>query len=126
MNEPESPNDWQAAVDAADFLILLDDAVRFGLLTGGPTANVTRCLDILDRGAERGVFPSLGERRRARIAHWLRCEREAIGLSQGDVARLMRGSQPWVSMVERGCITISDDAVTQIRHALGAARRRHR
>ena len=123
MTEPESPDEWQAAVDGADFLILLDAAVQFGLLTGGPKANVLRCLDILDRGAERGIFPSPADRRQQSIAHWLRRERQALGLTQGGVARLMRVSQPWIALVEGGKNAISDDAVRQIREALEEARR---
>jgi hypothetical protein len=54
--DPQSPDEWQEAVDLAKFHLLLDSAVQYGLVTG-PRANVERCLDILRRGGNLGYNP---------------------------------------------------------------------
>lgn len=55
--EPKTAEEWQDAVDAANYLLCLDAARQFGLVTGGPTINAKRCRELLDRGRERGVIP---------------------------------------------------------------------
>lgn len=52
--DPETPAEWQIAVDAAWALLLLDAARQYGLVTGGPAANVDRCAAILAEGKRRG------------------------------------------------------------------------
>jgi hypothetical protein len=56
-DDPRSDAEWQAAVDAADFLLRLEAARAYGLVTGGPEIDVRRCEAILARGRERGVVP---------------------------------------------------------------------
>lgn len=58
QSDPKTPEEWQAAVDAADALISLDSARRYGLIKGGPDVNIDRCGDIVRRGAELGYKPS--------------------------------------------------------------------
>jgi hypothetical protein len=56
--DPRTPREWQEAVDAAAALMIIHSARLYGLITGGPHANVERCDDILTRGAARKVYPS--------------------------------------------------------------------
>lgn len=58
QQDPETPEQWQEAVDMAEVLVGLDSAKQYGLVTGGPEVNVERCLEILRRGRARGVVPS--------------------------------------------------------------------
>jgi hypothetical protein len=57
MKDPETPAEWQDAVNAAEAALLLDSARLYGLVTGGPHVNVARCEVILARGKQRGVVP---------------------------------------------------------------------
>lgn len=54
--EPQSDAEWQEAADAAHFMLLLDSAIQYGLVTG-PRANVERCESILEQAKKRGVMP---------------------------------------------------------------------
>jgi hypothetical protein len=56
--DPETPEEWQDAVDAAAASLVLNRLLEFGLGEGGPAVDVGRCDEILDRGSERGVHPS--------------------------------------------------------------------
>lgn len=56
--EPQTPEEWQNAVDAAHGALLTDSAHKYGLVSGGPTVIVSRCEEILARGKELGVEPS--------------------------------------------------------------------
>jgi hypothetical protein len=60
MKTPKTRHQWQIAVDAAEFLLQLDSARKYGLITGGPEANVERCVWILEEGARMGVKPTAG------------------------------------------------------------------
>jgi hypothetical protein len=55
---PKTPAEWQASVDAALALLQLDSARQYGLITGRPTVNVDRCLEILELGRARGFEPA--------------------------------------------------------------------
>lgn len=57
MKSPKSDQEWQQAVNLAQFALLLDATRQYGLLTGGPTINVARCETLLRRGARRGIVP---------------------------------------------------------------------
>ncbi len=57
MREPNTIEEWQEAVDSAYFLILLDSARQYGLVTGGPDVNMPRCNEIVNEGRCRGIFP---------------------------------------------------------------------
>lgn len=54
---PATPQEWQEAVDAAEALLLIDSARQYGLITGGPVANVARCCEIKLKGLEMGIRP---------------------------------------------------------------------
>ena len=57
--DPKTPQQWQCAVDAAQGLLYLDSARKYGLVTGGPAnINIERCEEILRRGAEMGIWPA--------------------------------------------------------------------
>jgi hypothetical protein len=58
---PRMPEEWQAAVDAADMALVIDSLIQYGLLetTDGDFAvNADRCYEILDRGRSLGYTPS--------------------------------------------------------------------
>lgn len=55
---PQSPAEWQHAVDAAEFYLLFDSARQYGLVAGGPVINAERCSDLLIRGAALGYQPA--------------------------------------------------------------------
>lgn len=48
--DPRSPEEWREAMREAEFMILLDSARQYGLVAGGPIANVARCLEIIRKG----------------------------------------------------------------------------
>ena len=58
QREPKTKAAWQYAVDTAHALLALDAAKQYGLVTGGPKANIDRCLEIIERGKKRGITPS--------------------------------------------------------------------
>ena len=55
--DPRTRREWQEAVDCAHELLVLDSARQYGLITGGPEANVDRCLEIIDKAARKGIRP---------------------------------------------------------------------
>ncbi len=57
-SDPKNPREWQEAVDAAQFTLLVDAANQYGLIEGCPSINVERCEEILSRGAELGYEPA--------------------------------------------------------------------
>jgi len=57
MQDPKTPEEWQEAADAAHFLLLVDSARQYGLITGGPEANVDRCISILEQAKAQGITP---------------------------------------------------------------------
>lgn len=58
MIDPDTPEEWQNAVDAAHGLLTVDAARQYGLVAGGPTVIVSRCKEILERGKDLGITPS--------------------------------------------------------------------
>ena len=57
--EPNTPEEWQTAVDAADALLRLDAARTYGLVTGGPEVDAERCWELIYRAQEEhGIQPS--------------------------------------------------------------------
>ena len=58
--EPNTPEEWQAACDAADALLELNAArIYYGLVTGGPGVDAERCWDLIHRAAKlHGIEPS--------------------------------------------------------------------
>lgn len=57
MRNPQRREEWQEAVDAADFMLKLDAARLYGLVTGGPEIDSQRCSYLLDRGKALGILP---------------------------------------------------------------------
>lgn len=57
MTDPQTPEEWQVAVDGANAALLVDSARQYGLITGGPIVNVERCIEILERGKALGYLP---------------------------------------------------------------------
>ena len=54
--DPQTREEWQAAVDAAHACLCLDSARQYGLVKGGPAVDARRCEEILERGREMGIF----------------------------------------------------------------------
>ncbi len=65
--DPKTPEQWQEAVDAAEAILLLDSARKYGLVTGGPIILVDRCDEILSRGRAMNVHPN-----RVAVDRWIR------------------------------------------------------
>lgn len=65
--DPDTPEEWQAAVDGARMCLLIDSAVLYGLVETGLGINVERCEEILERGAGLGHEPRPDE---VLIAEW--------------------------------------------------------
>jgi hypothetical protein len=57
VNEPESPKEWQEAVNLAELYSLVDSAVKYGLVEYTGKISIERCYDILEQGRKRGVYP---------------------------------------------------------------------
>ncbi|PLS87257.1 MAG: hypothetical protein CYG60_02855 [Actinobacteria bacterium] len=58
-NDPRTPEEWQAACDAADALLKLDAARIYGLLSRGPEVDAERCWEIVHHARElHGIEPS--------------------------------------------------------------------
>lgn len=60
FNEPSTPEQWQEAIDLANFFLHLDAARQYGLIQGGPEVNIERCEEILERGRVLGIEPAPG------------------------------------------------------------------
>jgi hypothetical protein len=48
--DPKTPEEWQTAVDSASALRLIADCRMYGLIDGGPSIDVARCDEIVERG----------------------------------------------------------------------------
>lgn len=57
-HDPKTPEQWQEAVDMAAGWRMIEDCRMYGLIDGGPSVNLDRCDEILERGRKRGVRPS--------------------------------------------------------------------
>ena len=55
---PRTRREWQAAVDAAEWALVVDSCRQYGLIEGGPDIDVDRCLLILERAKMRGITPA--------------------------------------------------------------------
>jgi hypothetical protein len=55
---PETAEEWQEAVNGAQFYLGVDSCRQYGLLKGGPQINVGRCIQILRRGRRKGYLPA--------------------------------------------------------------------
>lgn len=58
--DPETVEEWQAAVDAAYGALSLDSCRQYGLISGGPKVDVERCHEVLAAGRARGIVPTEG------------------------------------------------------------------
>jgi hypothetical protein len=125
MDDPQTDEQWQEAADAADFLLLIDSARQYGLITGGPIVNVPRCIDILEGAAELGIFPSPPDRRRFWVARWLRNQLRDLGVPQVAVARYAGLSQVAVSLIVRERRSVDRAQWDRIQQAIEAIRKEH-
>jgi hypothetical protein len=58
MTDPQTPQEWQDAVNGAAGAIAIESCKMYGLLKGGPKINLARCEQILKRGVRKGITPS--------------------------------------------------------------------
>lgn len=56
--DPQTPDEWRSAVNAARWAILVDSARQHGLITTNLVVDVDRCLALLERGAAAGYTPA--------------------------------------------------------------------
>jgi len=56
--DPETPMEWQEAVNAAEFFLEIESCKLYGLLSGGTPVNFDRCEEILSRGRKLGYVPA--------------------------------------------------------------------
>jgi hypothetical protein len=61
MRDPQTPEEWQEAVNGACVMLMVDSARQYGLVFGGPEVNVERCDELLARGKQLGVVPDENE-----------------------------------------------------------------
>ena len=54
---PQTPEEWQEVVDAAEWALALHAARQFGLVAGGPIVRVEQCKKILDLARQLGIRP---------------------------------------------------------------------
>lgn len=57
MEDPQTNEEWQQAVNDARFLLLLDSAKQYGLVETDIEVNVDRCDEILEEGRGLGFLP---------------------------------------------------------------------
>lgn len=53
--DPGTIAEWREAALGADALLLIDAGQQYGLITGGPKANVERCEEIVRRASKIGI-----------------------------------------------------------------------
>lgn len=59
MDDPNTPEEWQDAVDAAHAALAMDSAAKYGLIVFPVVSvSVPRCEEILERGAALGYTPA--------------------------------------------------------------------
>lgn len=58
MIDPQTPDQWQLAVDLADWYLHVDAARAYGLITTAVQIDVERCHQLVERGAALGITPS--------------------------------------------------------------------
>jgi hypothetical protein len=56
-SDPKSDDEWQEAVDLANFCLILDSCRQYGLLENVPDIDIARCEDLIRRGKQRGFEP---------------------------------------------------------------------
>ena len=58
VRDPRTPEEWQDAVNAARYFLIIADCTSYGILHYRGEVNLGRCNDILQRGAARGILPA--------------------------------------------------------------------
>lgn len=57
-HDPTTPDEWQEAVDGAEFMLLVESARLYGLIETDMVVDVGRCDELLRRGKDRGHKPA--------------------------------------------------------------------
>lgn len=55
--DPQTPEEWQEAVNAAHFCLLVDSCRQYGLVETDMAINQARCEELLERGKALGYTP---------------------------------------------------------------------
>lgn len=58
IKEPRTREEWQEAVDEADFWLHVDASTKYGLVEYSGRVNLERCEKMIERGRSEGVTPS--------------------------------------------------------------------
>jgi len=56
--DPVTPAEWQEAVDMAEFLLLLESAKMYGLISFETKISAKRCCQVIEIGAAKGYRPA--------------------------------------------------------------------
>jgi hypothetical protein len=56
--DPQTPQEWQAAVNSADFHLCLKSARAYGLVATDVVVDLDRCEELLKRGEALGYKPN--------------------------------------------------------------------
>ena len=73
VQDPQTPEEWRVVAQMAAGLRLIEDARLYGFLVGGPTIDVERVDDVIDRARELGLAPTVDEAQQAALelaAEW--------------------------------------------------------
>jgi hypothetical protein len=57
-SDPQTPEQWQEAVDSAEFFLALESAGQYGLISSDIKVDVGRCEELLTRGKTLGYTPA--------------------------------------------------------------------
>lgn len=57
QHDPQTPEEWQWAIDMGRALELIDAAQQYGLVTGGPAVKHDRVAELTERAAKLGIVP---------------------------------------------------------------------
>jgi hypothetical protein len=57
MKEPNTPEEWQRAVNLAETMLLVHSAQAYGLITGGPDVDAQRCDDLIAKAKALDIHP---------------------------------------------------------------------
>lgn len=55
-HDPRSLQEWEEVLEMAEFMLLLNSARQYGLVTGGPVVDVERCAEIIKKGRAKGYM----------------------------------------------------------------------
>jgi hypothetical protein len=79
LKSPETPKEWQEAVDAAQGALRMEAAQRYGLIDPVLYIDIARSNQILQRGKEKGYEPASDAAERFLLS-WMEQDARAGGI----------------------------------------------